>query len=131
MAILVSGAKLQRNPATELGVGIASGTFSLVSSIGGPPVALLYSDAKGPTVRASLAAIFAMGIVVTVSTRVATDEISSRDAVVALYLLPALATGFYLSRFLKDRVEGRPLRTTILIVATLAAVGLLTRAALG
>ena len=40
--------------------------MSYVSSIGGPPLALLYRDAQGDSLRSTLAFIFAVGHVLTI-----------------------------------------------------------------
>jgi len=131
VAILASGATVRRTTATKVTAGVASGILGMVSSIGGPPLALLYRDARGDTMRATLAAIFSIGLLITVTMRALAREISWLDVRVTLWLLPALLGGFIASRWLRGRVEGRPLRVTVLLVAALAAVGLLVRAALG
>jgi len=128
VGILAGGLEVRRTTATKLGAGVASGIFSMVSSIGGPPIALLYRGEKGATIRASLALVFSAGLVITVLTRLGAAEISWRDAHIALFLLPALFGGLWCSRLLVDRVEGRPLRIGILVLASLASLGLLARA---
>lgn len=130
VAIVGGGLELRRTRATELAAGVFSGIFGLVASIGGPPLALLYRDARGPTLRATLAAIFSIGLLITIGARLLAREISLLDAELALWLLPGLFIGIWASRFFIGRIEGRPLKIAILLVAMLAAVGLLVRAAL-
>ncbi len=137
IALIVLGAvaslawvrRIPRNPFTELAAGTASGVSSLVSSIGGPPLALLYRDASGGTLRSSMAAIFAIGLAITITTRAVAGEISQTDLVLAACLLPAVLLGFWSSRFFLGRVEGAPLKRAILGVASLATLALIARAA--
>ena len=128
LGLLVSGVDVKRRPVTEVGAGIASGTMGLVSSIGGPPLALLFHDSPGPSIRASLAGIFTIGLLITIGTRAAASEIAWSDLHVAAFLLPALFVGLWASRYLHGRIEGRPLRVSILVVSAAASVGLMVRA---
>jgi uncharacterized membrane protein YfcA len=129
--IVGSGVVVALNPVTKLVAGLASGTMGLVASVGGPPLALLYRDVKGGTLRSSLNAIFAIGIVFTIGVRAVTREISLNDLRVAALLLPAAFLGLWLSRFFTDRFEGPALKNAVLVVSALAATGLLLRSLLG
>jgi uncharacterized membrane protein YfcA len=117
-----------RNRATETVAGFFSGASALISSIGGPPLAVLYRDSGGGTLRSSLGAIFAIGIVITIGARALGGHIVQSDIVIAVWLLPTVLLGIRLSSLWIGRVEGPILRRGILIVATLAAGGLLFRA---
>jgi hypothetical protein len=128
VVVIGSGVTVPHTRATRFAAGTVSGATGLVASIGGPPLALLYRDAGGGTLRSSLNAVFIIGILVTVGVRTATDEISSDDVKIALVLFPAVFIGFFLSRNLKERVEGALLRKLILAVSTFAAVGVVVKA---
>jgi uncharacterized membrane protein YfcA len=128
VAIIASGYHVSRNPGTDFTAGVFSGTSSLVASVGGPPLALLYTDAEGGTIRSSLAAVFSVGILITVGVRAFSGNISSSDVRVAVVLFPALLMGYLFSGPVKDRVSNRQLKMAILVVSGLAAIGLLIRA---
>jgi len=130
VGLLASNAKLKRSRATEFAAGTASGFMGLVASIGGPPLALLYRDEVGPTIRATLAAVFTIGLFITIITRAAAGEISGRDVHIAALLLPAQAVGFAASYRLRGLVDGEMLRRAILVVSAASALGLLAKAAL-
>jgi len=130
VAIVGSSATVQRNRLTELFAGVASGTFALLASIGGPPLALLYRDAPPETLRATLAALFSIGLLITLSARLLAHEIHLTDLRVAAWLLPALLLGLWISRWTIGRVGQRSLKAAILIVSAIAAAGLVTRALL-
>ncbi|HJL03502.1 MAG TPA: sulfite exporter TauE/SafE family protein [Polyangiaceae bacterium LLY-WYZ-15_(1-7)] len=126
--VLALGRPVVRTRATELGAGVLSGAGAFVSAIGGPPIALLYKDADGATVRATLALIFAVGVVLTVGARALAGRITGLDLGLGALSVPMVLLGFWASRFLTARVEGRPLRVAILGISALAALGLLGRA---
>ncbi|MEE2757504.1 MAG: sulfite exporter TauE/SafE family protein [Myxococcota bacterium] len=123
--------RIPRNAMTELIAGTVSGTGALVSSIGGPPLALLYRDSGGGTLRSSLATIFIIGLFVTIGARVSGGLISQTDIVLAVFLVPAIGVGLYASRFLIGRIEGEPFRKAVLAVASVSAIGLMVRALMG
>lgn len=131
VGVIASGITVHRNHASELVAGVMSGTTGTISSIGGPPLALLYRRDTGPAVRSNLAAIFFIGILMMVAARAVSGHVAGTDLVVALWLFPVVAAGFFTARHLHGRIEGAPLRTGILVVSTVAALGLLFRAVAG
>ncbi|MEM9192660.1 MAG: sulfite exporter TauE/SafE family protein [Myxococcota bacterium] len=128
VVIIASGASIRRNKGTELGAGVLSGAFAMVSSIGGPPIALLYREAKGATIRSSLAVIFCVGLTITITTRAVAREMAVSDLIIGAILIPGMFLGFYISRHLTGIAEGKPLRVGILVVAGLSAIALVIRA---
>ena len=129
--ILASGIKFARNRAVEFGTGVFAGVSSYVSAIGGPPVALLYSEDEGPTIRATLGLIFLVGASLTLVVRTVAGDITWNEVVVGLALIPAAGVGFALSSWLKERVAPSQLRAAILAVSSVAAIALLGRALFG
>jgi len=111
----------------EFGAGVASGTMAMVSAIGGPPIALLYRNDMGPTVRANLGLVFAMGLCITISVRALAGEVSWDEVLIGGALLPAVWLGLRASGHLIPRVEGSRLRNAIVIIASAAALLLLWR----
>lgn len=117
--------------ALRFAAGWVSGTSSYVASIGGPPIALLYRNAGGPTLRATLAAVFLVGLSITIVSRTAAGHIGVGDVRVAAALVPFVVLGFVVSRTLRGRVEGRWLRTAVLAISGLAALALGARNLVG
>ncbi len=130
VAILVGGRPVPRNRGTHFGVGVVSGAMAYVAAIGGPPLALVYGDRGGPTLRATLAAVFAIGSAITIVARAAAGDVAMGDLFVALWLLPALLGGVLLSERLHGHVSTEQLRRGVLLMAALSAVGVLFRAAI-
>ncbi len=129
--ILASGVHLRRTAPVEFGTWVFAGVSSYVATIGGPPVALLYSRAEGATVRATLGVVFFVGTSITMVARILAGDITSGEVAVGLGLLPAVGVGFLLSSWLKERTTTAGLRRSIFVLSSLAATALLLRAALG
>lgn len=128
VAIIGSGYNLRRTKITEFGAGTLSGVLSLVASIGGPPLALLYSRDDGPTRRSNLALVFTIGLTVTLIARIASGNISWDEVLVALILFPALALGYAASLRFKSLVPQGFAKSTILVLSVAGALGLIVRA---
>lgn len=128
VAIRASSFQLKRNHLTELFVGTFAGTASMVASIGGPPMALLFQRERAETIRATLGVVFTVGVLVTVVGRALGGRISEEDVRIAGLLFPAMLAGYAVSVPLTSRVSEAFVRRGILIVSSLAAVGLLIRA---
>ncbi len=126
--ILGTGVTVQRSAATDFGTVVIAGIMGMVASMGGPPAALLFKDAQGPTVRASLALFFSGGLTVTVLFRLFAGRITGDDVLLAVLLFPGLVAGYVISSRLRYRLDGSAIRPAILTVSMLAAVGLLVRA---
>lgn len=130
VGLLSLNVNVERTRATEFAAGTTSGFMGLVAGIGGPPLALLYRNETGPTIRATLSAVITVGLAITLTTRGVTGEISTSDLQIAALLLPGQLLGFLASFRLRHHVSGTRLRRAILIVSAVSATMLLARAAL-
>lgn len=127
--IRASGAAIEATTSSKFLVGVFSGTSSMVSSIGGPPVALLYQDEKGPTIRSSLNLVFVVGILVTITGRTLTHQLDMEDVRVAALLTPAMLAGLAVSVPATTRIDEKWVRYGIMALSSVAGVGLLIRVA--
>ena len=126
--IIASGFHVRRTSATEFGAGLLSGITGLVASIGGPPLALLYTRDEAPTVRSNLAAIFSIGLAITIIARLVSGNIATDDLRVAVVLFPAVVAGYLVSIRFRERVPQRAVRNAILLLSVLGGLGLVVRA---
>ena len=131
VAVLGGGFHVKRTRAAKFGAGVASGVTSLVSSIGGPPVAMLYTAAEAATIRSTLAAVFAIGASFTALVRAFSGNVSGTDLTVTAALFPAVLAGWLLSLRHKEVLPRARVRMAILGISAAAAVGLIVRAAVG
>ena len=131
VVMLGSGVRLVRNRSVEFATGVFAGASSYVSTIGGPPVALLYSKDEGAMVRSTLGLIFLIGSSITLVARTIAGDITAAEVLVGISLVPAAAIGFALSSRFKEHVTPHHLRIGILTLSSFAAIALLFRAAGG
>lgn len=111
--------------------GLVSGAGGTASSIGGPPVALLYQDARGPRVRATLAAYFAAGSLLSLVGLVLGGQVGTDAVHAAALMLPFMVAGFVLSGPARRLLDRGWMRPAVLALAACGALALLGRAVLG
>ena len=122
-----------RVPVTRGSLGAAGfigGVTGTATSIGGPPLALLYQHHPGPVVRATLAVYFCVGALLSLAGLALVGEVRSRELVWALVLAPGLAVGFALSGPLRRHVDAGRTRKAILALCATSAVVLIVRSLL-
>jgi len=107
--------------------GIISGITGTTSSVGGPPVALVYQSEKGPEVRGALSFYMAFGAGASLVGLWAVGRLGARELSMALLLLPALGLGFVASGYARHIVDDGYTRIAILLFATLAGLSILGR----
>lgn len=111
--------------------GVASGTFGTAASIGGPPIALLYQNSPGPTVRATLGAYFLFSSVSSLLTLGIAGQVQRSHWASALVLLPFMGLGFLVSSPMRRFLDAGRLRYAVLAIAGVSAVILLGSAIAG
>jgi hypothetical protein len=107
--------------ATTVAVGVASGAMGTATSIGGPPLALLYQHREGPVLRSTLAATFALGTVLSLVGLALAGAVSPWHLALAAALLPGTLAGVWVGGRLAGRLDGGWLRPAVLVVAAVAA----------
>ncbi len=114
-------------PRALLVAGAVSGVSGTATSVGGPPVALLYQRSSGPTLRATMGAYFLIGNVTSGAALALAGQIGAREVQRAALLVPFLLAGVLLSGPLRRRVDAAGLRTAVLLLSAASAVVLLVR----
>ena len=115
------------SPATLLAVGTASGLTGTATSIGGPPLALLYQHQPAACVRATLGGFFFGGTLISVLALAAAGEMTTRQLTTGLLLVPFVVARFVAGRPLARRLGQAGLRTALLWVVSLSGAALLVR----
>ena len=131
VALTALGAFLPRNRWTLLTAGVISGTAGTATSIGGPPVALLYQRESGPRGRATLAAFLALGTALALTALAVTGHLPGRDVAVGLILLGCAAAGFAAAGPVRRFLDAGRIRGAVLVVTALSAIALITRSLWG
>jgi len=133
VAILISalGRGIRPTAPALLTAGFASGLIGTLTSVGGPPIALVYQHAQGPQLRATLNAYFTLGSLVSIAVLAAAGRFETKHALLGALTLPSIAVGFYASRFVRDRIDGPRLRPALLGIAGLSSLAIVIRALIG
>jgi hypothetical protein len=124
------GRKLAVNRISLALAGFASGFMGTISSIGGPPVALLYQHQDSTQFRATLSMQLLLGGTVSVIAIALGTDFGTDDILVSLMLVPGSILGFYASRLGIGNVTQSSIRIVTLTMSVLGSVVVLVRATL-
>lgn len=130
VVIVASGAHIARSSRNMLVAGTASGFSASTAGIGGPPVALMYQASEGPEIRASMAAYFLFGSVITFTGLNFAGRFGWVELLMGLAFAPAAMLGFVASRWTVPIVDKGHTRSIVLFVSASAALILLGKLAL-
>jgi uncharacterized membrane protein YfcA len=128
VAFSLSSLRIDPNPATVSAAGALSGFMGTLSSIGGPPMALLYQRASGPRIRGTLSGHFVIGALVSLSALAAIGRYGRAEIILSIWLVPAILAGFAVSPLIRKSVDRAGARPFVLGLSVLAALGILYRA---
>lgn len=112
---------------TTVAAGVASGAMGTATSVGGPPLALLYQHQEGPVLRATLAATFMLGTVLSLGGLTVAGAIAPWHLALAAALVPGTLAGIAVSGRLAHRLDGAWLRPAVLGFAALTALAAVVR----
>lgn len=127
VAITATGLAFRLDPSTLVGAGIASGIMGTATAIGGPPMAIVYQRADGPTFRGTLSAYFTIGAVLSAVGLYLGGRFGSSDIVRGLLLCPGVVIGYLASHRFLGHVDKKGIRPAVLLVSGISAVVLIVR----
>jgi uncharacterized protein len=110
--------------------GFTSGVTGTATSIGGPPLAVLYQHRPAATVRPTLAAYFVIGAAMSLVGLALAGELDPAVFWLAVLLSPTLVVGFALAVPLRTRLPAGVVRSAILGLCAASALALLVRSLL-
>jgi uncharacterized membrane protein YfcA len=122
--------RVPRNAGTLTGAGVLAGVMGTATSLGGPPIALIYQRESGPRIRATLSVFFTVGALLSVLTLAAVHELPSRQVWAGLALTPFVVAGFAVSGPFRRYLDRGATRNAILAITGASAVVLLVRSLL-
>ncbi len=118
-----------RMPFSITGLGamaVVSGIMGTITSVGAPPLAIVYQDRPSKVARPTLAAFFAVGCAISLIGLYATGWAGLKDFYLALIMAPGMLAGLYAARRLQGRFDKR-YRPALLAISGTAAVVLIIR----
>lgn len=118
------------NPATLVTAGLLAGLAGTATSIGGPPVAILYQHRPPEQIRATLAVLFTVGAGMSLVGIWLSGHLDTHVLPLALLLTPCLVTGAWAGNRLRGVFPGSRIRYAVLAVCATSAVVLLVRSLL-
>lgn len=132
LAVILSAAgwQMRFNTASLLGMSSLSGLMGTLTSVGAPPMALIYQNRPAAFARPTMAAFFAIGCVLSLTGLTLTGWAGRDDLLAVAIMAPALLAGIVTARRLGHRLAHR-FRPALLSVSGLAAAILIIRGAAG
>lgn len=124
--IFISGIKLKLSNPNLILVGIMSGFMGTTTSIGGPPMGLLYQYKSGPRIRGTLSGIFMIGTVLAIISLIIINKFGVIELQATFVLLPGIIIGYFLSFYTKRILDKGFIRPAVLIASSIAALFLIT-----
>lgn len=109
-------------------VGVVTGVTETSTGIGGPPLALAYQHASGPTLRSTVALCFLLGELVSLVALAVGGAVGGSLLLDAATLLPPLLVGAWLSRYVHHRLDGPLVRLVVLSFAVVSGIAVCLRA---
>ena len=131
VVLSVVHAVVPRNRVTLLTAGVISGVTGTATSIGGPPVALLYQGESGPRVRATLSVFFCVGNSIALIALASSGHLPGRDVAAGLVFIGCAAAGFAVAAGLRRFLDAGRTRSAVLAAAAGSAIVLIAHSALG
>lgn len=122
VALTMIGPRLRVGRRTLFGAGTLAGVMSTITSMGGPPMALLYQNEEGPRLRGTLAAFFSLGVVFSIGGLAVAGRFGWTEVRLAVLLLPGILIGFALSAWSANRLDRRQTRAIILVTSAFAGI---------
>lgn len=114
--------RLRQTPTTLLVAGVVSAFGSTTSSIGGPPMAVVFANEPGPVVRANLSMIFVIGGLMSIVGLALVGDFGAKEAWASLLLLVPGGVGFLASKRIAAHLDAGRTRAGVLTVSLAGAV---------
>lgn len=122
VALSLVGLKLAISWRTLLAAGALSGAMATFTSIGAPPMGLLYQRERAAKTRATLNLFFFLGVLFSLAALAPHGLLRREDFVFTAMLAPAMGAGLLLGRAIVSRTDRLSLRPAILAFSTISAL---------
>lgn len=130
VAMSAFGVRFKRTPPNLVGAGALSGVMGTISSVGGPPVAMMYQDTTGAALRGTVSVILATGAAISMALLAAVGRFGLHELQVSLVLLPPTVVGFFVSRWTTRYLDRGFVRPAVLGLSAASAIAAIVRYAI-
>lgn len=131
IAAIGMGLSVRLTPRNRVLAGLLSGFTGTTAAIGGPPLALLYRDEQGGSIRSNLGLIFTVGLSVSLASLAVAGAFSATDAEATAWLVVPMLAGYAMSGKVRNRLRPSAVRQGILVISGVAAAILLVQSLIG
>jgi uncharacterized membrane protein YfcA len=122
VALSIARLHVRVTPVSASTAGLTAGIMGTAAGVDGPPLALLYQHHHGEAIRATLAACFVLGTLMSAAALAIAGEIGADQVWFSVLMLPALVLGLVASTWGARHLRGRSLRPFVLAFAGIAGV---------
>jgi uncharacterized membrane protein YfcA len=119
------GWKIKTNRITLSTAGIVSGVMGTLTSVGGPPMALVYQRETAQKLRATLAGFFLVGATFSLLTLAVSGGMSQHDFALGALMLPGYVIGMIANRWASKFLDKGYSRVAVLTFSALSSIVLL------
>ncbi|MCB1421932.1 MAG: sulfite exporter TauE/SafE family protein [Nitratireductor sp.] len=126
VAVSVSGLRIPFNLFSVGTAGMFSGLSATITSVGGPPMAVVYQRRSAAEARPSLQTYFAVGASISLFILGVSGYVQGGDLARAMLMLPGFAAGYLAGPLLRSRID-RSFRVLLLASAAVSALLLIWR----
>ena len=119
------GWKIKTNRITLSTAGVVSGIMGTLTSVGGPPMALVYQRETAQKLRATLAGFFLVGATFSLLTLAVSGGMSQHDFVLGALMLPGYVIGMIANRWASKFLDNGYSRVAVLSFSALSSIVLL------
>ncbi len=128
VVISLTGWHVRPTTSTLVGAGMVSGVMGTLTSVGGPPMALVYQREQAAKLRSTLAGFFVFGASLALLALALSGELGKQQVVDGFILLPGLLVGLTLSRLLAPHLDRGWTRAAVLGLSAATATALVVGA---
>lgn len=122
----IAGWRLPFSNLNITAMGFVSGIMGTVTSVGAPPMAIVYQSRTAGSARPTLAAFFAVGCALSLIGLYVSGWANAKHFLTALIMLPGVGAGYLASRFLRGAFDAS-YRRYLLTITAVAAIVLIVR----
>lgn len=127
VALTIRTVVVPLNPTSLAIAGFVAGASATATSIGGPPIALLFQRERPEVVRATLSVFFFVGVIISLSGLAISGSLDRTASELALAFAPGVVVGFLVGSATRDHIDQVIFRRCVLVICTASAVALLVR----
>ncbi|RXJ73645.1 hypothetical protein CS022_07790 [Veronia nyctiphanis] len=129
-SVMISLSKVSVRPSNPnmLIAGFFSGLMGTTTSVGGPPMALVLQNAKAHQLRANLAIYLTVSCLLSLCVLAYTGHFNVRHLQYGLFSLPFVLISTVIAYKVADSINPAWMKKGVLVLCTLAAIGLLSHA---